>query len=274
LKIVIFYFSGTGNTWWASTELKKELEHLNNSVEMYSLENPDLLKEGLTAQKIEEAEHIIIGYPVYGSDMPKNMRTFVHKLPKVVNSKKFSSFCTQAGFSGDANIYYKKEITAKGYVFRQSIQINLTTNFNVDMLPFSLSKPAKGKKLEKKKKKASKKIKFFAKRVYKNEEQIEGKKVYLKLLGHLQRHFFNKNEDKFSKYFKFFKDRCISCNLCIKNCPTENWYFDESNNLKSHGKCILCFRCYNFCPKHAITFGKNVKNPDKCVRFKLDHQVF
>ena len=39
MNTVIFYFSGTGNTWWCATKLKRELEHLGTNVEIYSLEN-------------------------------------------------------------------------------------------------------------------------------------------------------------------------------------------------------------------------------------------
>ena len=268
MNINIFYFSGTGNTWWVSTELKKELEVLNNSVEMHSLENPIFSEKDLINQKINKADHIIIGYPVYGSDMPKNMRDFVKNLPKTSDNKKISIFCTQAGFSGDANIYFKKDLTSKGYFFNQSIQIDLTTNLHVEMLPFSLCKPANVKKIEKKKRKALKKIKLFADIINKNDKYIEGRRIYQKLLGGLQRHFFNKYEVRFARYFKFLNNKCNRCKLCTENCPANNWFFDKFGKLQSRGKCILCFRCYNFCPTHAINFGRKITKPDKYIRFK------
>ena len=269
MKTVIFYFSGTGNTWWASQELKYELEKLKHTVEVYSLENPILKEENKINDIIKSNEHIVIGYPTYGSDLPLNMRAFVKNLPSITNhSKTFSAFCTQAGFTGDGNIYFKADVEGKGYKFSQSIQLTLTTNFNVAMFPFSLSKPAEGKKLEKKKTKTLKKIQKLAKCITNNIEYIEGSSFYLALPGKLQRHFFRIGEKKMSKKFKFFRERCVHCNLCVKSCPVNNWSFDNEGNLKNSEKCILCFRCYNFCPTKAINFGKNVKDPEKYKRFR------
>ena len=70
----------------------------------------------------------------------------------------------------------KKQLKHKGYKFLQSVQINMTTNFNVAMLPFSLSKPASGKKLEKKKAKALKKIKKLAIKINEEKSYIEGRR--------------------------------------------------------------------------------------------------
>ena len=110
MDIVIFYFSGTGNTWWCGEELKKELEIHNKTVAMHSLENSELENSGAVEKIIDAADHVIIGYPTYGSDLPNNMRDFVKGLPKVQGSRKFSVFCTQAAFTGDGNIYFKEAV--------------------------------------------------------------------------------------------------------------------------------------------------------------------
>ena len=269
MNIIIFYFSGTGNTWWTAFELKKELEKLGRSVEVFSLENPILKEEGFISEKIKKTDHVFIGFPVYGSALPKNMREFVRDLPNVSDNKKFSVFCTQAGFSGDANWYFKRDIEEKGYKFLQSFQISFTTNFNVAMFPFSLSKPAEGKKLERKKNKVVRKIKKMAKKIKDGDRYIEGRRFFQMLLGRIQRCMFLRGENKFHKSFKFIETRCTKCKLCVKTCPTENIVLDESDGLKLIRKnnCILCFRCYNFCPVLAINFGKNIKDPTKYKRF-------
>lgn len=268
MNVVLFYFSGTGNTWWVSSELKTHLENLGNRVDMYSLENPLLKKKEFILQKIKEADHIIIGYPIYGSDLPRNMGEFIYNLPDVSDNKKFSAFCTQASFSGDGSIFFKDDIELKGYKFSQSFQVNMTTNFNVAMLPFSLCKPARGAKLEKIKTKASKKIKIIAEKIAQNKEYFEGKKLYQVLMGRVQRSFFRRSEQKLPKKFKFSKERCTKCNICVNTCPTANLTFDSDDfTLKRGNNCLLCFRCYNFCPTLAINYGNKIKNPEKYKRF-------
>lgn len=268
MKIILFYFSGTGNTWWTSSQLKMELENLGHTIEMYSLENPIMEEEGFVFQKIKEADHIIIGYPIYGSDLPANMKEFVNNLPDVSDSKGFSAFCTQASFSGNACIYFKQKIEEKGYRFQQSFQINLTTNFHVPILPFCFFRPAEGTKLERIKSKASKKIKMIAGKISKDEKYIEGTIFYQVVLGGLQRSFFRRHEKTLPLKFNFTKGRCVKCKLCVKTCPRDNIILETENlDLKRKDNCLLCFRCYNFCPGLAINFGKNIMNPEKYKRY-------
>lgn len=271
MHAVLFYFSGTGNTWWASLKLKEELESLGHSVEMFSLESPLLKENGFVSDCIKKSDQIIIAYPVYGSDLPMNMRDFVRDLPKTDKAKKFSVLCTQAAFSGDANIYFKKDVEEKGYEFLQSFQINFTTNFNVAMFPFSFSKPAQGEKLERRKRKIEKKLKRMAEMISSGGKYLEGRRFYQVLIGGLQRFFFRRNEEKLPEKFQFFSDRCIKCNLCVNSCPANCIVLNESDGsleMKREGRCLLCFRCYNFCPKNAINYGGKIKDPDKYVRYK------
>jgi ferredoxin len=202
--------------------------------------------------------------------MPENIEDFVNKLPNVTGDKRFTSFCTQAAFSGDGNIFFKEEVEKKGYSFKQSFQINITTNFNVAMFPFSLSKPAEGKKLEKIKSKALLKIKQMARKISDNEEYIEGRRFYQKLIGGIQRKFFRRGKKKLPAKFQFFHEKCTKCGLCESNCPTENIVLKKDDPLELNWKdnCLLCFRCYNFCPSKAINYGNKITDPEKYKRYR------
>lgn len=268
MNSLIFYFSGTGNTWWASKQLAADMKTLGHTVELFSLENPALERDEFVKAKIAAAKLVIVGYPVYGSDLPRNMRDFIAGLPRVSDGKRFGAFCTQAAFSGDGSVFFKQTVERKGYNFRQSFQINLTTNFNVAMPPFCFSRPAAGAKLEKIKREAAAKIKVMAAEFANDQKHIEGEKLYQVLLGGLQRNFFRRGEKRLLKKFQFFKDRCVSCGLCAETCPTGNISLDTENMiLKRGGDCLLCFRCYNFCPGLAINYGNKVKDPGKYQRY-------
>jgi len=138
------------------------------------------------------------------------------------------------------------------------------------MLPFSKSKPATGKKLEKKKVKALCKIKMMAKLIVDCRQHFDGYRFYQKLIGKVQRYFFRREELNFPKNFKFSKEKCVNCKQCIKSCPTGNLIMNDSDDLDwmINNNCILCFRCYNFCSKNAITLGKKVPKIDTCIRYK------
>lgn len=53
------------------------------------------------------------------------------------------------------------------------------------------------------------------------------------------------------------REKCISCGLCEKICPTKAISYDEEK--KPHfnlGRCIYCGECADICPVKAITMTK------------------
>lgn len=60
----------------------------------------------------------------------------------------------------------------------------------------------------------------------------------------------------FTYKLKYSKDKCVSCNLCVKDCPMGALQ-NSGDNLKYNiHNCITCHQCENVCPKTAITFGR------------------
>lgn len=51
-------------------------------------------------------------------------------------------------------------------------------------------------------------------------------------------------------------DACISCGICIANCPLENIAPDASGRPVWGKDCTMCLGCYNRCPRHAVQYGK------------------
>jgi NAD-dependent dihydropyrimidine dehydrogenase PreA subunit len=53
------------------------------------------------------------------------------------------------------------------------------------------------------------------------------------------------------------KDACVGCTLCVNECPTDVFEFDETEGLpvvKKEIECLGCLSCFEICPAEAITY--------------------
>ena len=55
------------------------------------------------------------------------------------------------------------------------------------------------------------------------------------------------------------KERCINCEVCVRQCPYDVYYWDDARQQVMHdsSKCIGCHRCEALCPTACITVRRN-----------------
>ncbi len=71
------------------------------------------------------------------------------------------------------------------------------------------------------------------------------------VLGLIAKHsFFKINIDK---------NKCISCGLCARQCPTGS--IDFKNKTVDNETCIKCLKCLGVCRKNSLTYGCSSKPP-------------
>jgi len=255
INIPIFFFSGTGNTWWVAQHLAKELSKQKFQAATYSIEQ---VSQDQVNHLVHQGDMIAIGYPIYGSDAPLNIQSFITALPKQDRTKPMLVFVTQAVWSGDGAYFIRPEVEAKGYQIRWAVHFNMPNNISLDLgLVFNVllsllrAKPAN----------ARKRIKKLATRVSEGRDWIMGRSPFFSL-GWMQRIPVRKAFDKFqSGVLEVNPDRCNRCERCVRLCPVDNIQMvDGLPRHKDH--CILCLRCFNYCPPLAIeAYGKPF-NPD------------
>ncbi|MBR3125513.1 MAG: nitroreductase family protein [Mogibacterium sp.] len=49
------------------------------------------------------------------------------------------------------------------------------------------------------------------------------------------------------------EEKCIGCELCVKDCPSSYLYIENGKAHTNTGGCLECGHCYAICPQAAIT---------------------
>ncbi len=267
-SIIIYYFSGTGNTWWIANALQQRLIEQKHQVQCYSIET--LTTENMLEQ-IKDTDHIILGFPVYGSTAPRLMVSFIHQLPNAAKGQSVSIFATHALASGDTAYHVGRMLIKKGYNLKQTMHFRMMNNFHIPK--FRFYKPKNNHRVDKLNQKSLVKVEKLAFTITNNQMHIIGKNFLGYALGNFQRSHIDKVIDTVSEEFKIDTMHCINCGKCQRICPTQN--IKQCGDTYEFGhNCILCLRCYSQCPKSAVLIGEGTKNKVKYPRYKGPEKRF
>ena len=246
-KLAAFYFSGTGNTRYITEYL---LNKLSASYECTLL---DVTAAEGAERWMGQADILLFAFPIYGSAPPIPMRTFVHGYGQFLRGKKIILVETQYFFSGDGAAALGRTIEKFGGEVVAAEMFDMPNNLS-DITIFPVKN---GGEIAKKLARARKRADKFAQRILKGRAHRRGFSVLSHGVGYFsQRKFWWKGEAEKRGRLKVDSASCVGCGLCAKNCPVQNLSLKEKK-ATPQGRCVLCYRCVNLCPKKAITlFGK------------------
>jgi len=235
--MVMFYFSGTGNSKYVAEQFCENMKAACHSIE-----------EVADFEKIIHAEDVIgFCYPVYMSRVPRIMREFVAQHMDALNGKKLIIFCTQLLLSGDgtrafAALFPKNHINV---IYTEHFFMPNNVN-NVFILPSTSDKS-----IQKCTKNAKRKLKSVCLNIENGIIKKRGFNPLSRGLGLIQGVFMSQTESLANKSVKV-NDDCTKCGICVNICPTRNLVL-ENERIKHNHNCTMCYRCMNKCPKMAIT---------------------
>ena len=250
-KLIIYYFSGTGNAkntaFWIADEAKRN-----------GLDSEVINIYKLDARKISQPlENTLVGFisPTHGFHFPEIMRKFIKRFPKVNNCSAFVAN-TRAGLrigkvflpglSGLVHYWSSILLSIKGFNIIGLQTVDLPSNW------LSIHPTVRDKGIKLIYQHVEPKVRCFAIKI------INGKKTYRALYDIIQDMiiapisilyiFFGKYF--FAKSFIASAD-CNMCGLCEKTCPVQA-IKRVDNRMFWTVKCESCMKCMNSCPQKAI----------------------
>ncbi|MCL2719566.1 MAG: EFR1 family ferrodoxin [Lachnospiraceae bacterium] len=248
-KILILYFSGTGNSKYLA-----EIFAIEMNAACHSIEEEINFKELITNH-----DTIAFSFPTYGSRVPRILRDFTGKYARLIYRKKLILFCNQMAFSGDGARAFTYIYPLK---YRKNLNVVYAEHFimpnnvgNVFITPLASKKKTR---------------RYFARAKLKMENACDEIKAGIILkrgfnpisrgLGLLQGTIMPILE-LMARDSIYVRENCTGCGLCVKKCPMKN-LTNENGKISGKGNCIICYRCVNLCPEKCITafFHAEVKN--------------
>ena len=242
MKIILYYFSGTGNTK-VVVDLLSDYLNAGHECKLYNID--DINKSQLTMPE-QQDEMIGLAYPIYGGDTPHNVYDFVKMMPEGKNNDMFI-LNTAADFihiNDNASKRIIKILKTKSYRVFYERTIAMGSNFFL-AYPENLTKQLYET--------AKIKVKHIKHDILNKNERIRSSGFLLKAFSLLA----YKGEAIAAKHFgKKLRanENCVLCGKCVRRCPRENISI-ENDMLVFSDKCIWCMRCLYECPQQAIKPG-------------------
>lgn len=244
---MIFYFSGSGNSYAVAKQITGHLEG----------EKLTPLTDFDDFEVCKAEERIGIVFPCYIGRAPKTVVEFKHKLTPYINRQNTYVFCVIDYANSPATSYLDFEDITDAW-----FEVKMPENDIVN------SKAPSAEKIKKLLADAEEKVESFAADIIQKKPTImyssrPAQKLLLKAVsGYMLKNLVGHPE-------RFYADeQCIKCKKCTMLCPLHNITFDEKPIWGSN--CVGCLSCVNRCPAKAIQSGKKTIGKERYVHPDFD----
>ncbi|VBB07337.1 flavodoxin signature [Lucifera butyrica] len=253
MKILILYFSGTGNTCFIAEKIRDELCRGNYDVQLSAVET-------FPPAKVDKFDVLILGYPVYACDMPLFLQDYVNELT-LPRTQKAILFSTMGFYSANAFRKIGRRLIRKGMVPLHFAEVKMPGSDGLVFMGKESRYVMKVRSTNFNEAAMIKKAVAEIAGVVANLGGANGKRAEAKLppvkwsgwiMGGLMSLIYKLVEKKMKRKFRA-DEQCIKCRLCERICPSRNIAVQEEVIFAD--RCFLCMRCINQCPTEAIQIG-------------------
>ncbi|HPR24007.1 MAG TPA: EFR1 family ferrodoxin [Bacillota bacterium] len=250
-KIIIYYFSGTGNTEIVCGLLMQALIKRNMEVSMISMEDVSF---GASLDLLTPSDMIGIASPIHGFGVPKIVSQKTKQIAAMANRDQQVFLLltgadmvkiNHAAASAISNIFLKKDIKIfyeRLIVMASNFMVGYNERFNRQLYEVSKEKTA-----------------------HMADELLLGRKRELRPSAFYRVIATATHKCESGPGASFFgnsirsDDKCTGCMTCVKNCPVQNLKI-TNGKIRGGKDCLMCMRCFYICPEKALT-SKSFKFP-------------
>lgn len=239
MKIVLYVFSGTGNTLNVAAQYKK---YFGCDVTVYRVS-----KKSPPPPHPEGFDVVGIGYPIHAFNPPEPIVEFVKQLPAVAYRRAFIFKTSGEGLHLNDCSSQKliKIMRKKGYDILLERHIVMPYN----MIYRHTDEMAKQMWIY-----AQALVRLNCREVLSGKrEKVKQplyKTFYAPPLRWVEHHFAHIH----GPLFKVDTKKCLGCNKCVNVCPRDNITIKDGK-FKFGRNCVLCMGCSFGCPADAIHVG-------------------
>ena len=249
MKVLIIYFSGTGNTRKVAEKYASTFAELGHDAELVTVDglpkNKALTDEFLT--KLNSADLIGFGYPVHAFNAPSVMLKLAKFLPKQPNYKRCFVFNTSGEplrLNNISSIKLTHMLKRRKYMVFSEYHYCMPYNIifrHTDTMAYKMWTTAEQL------------IPLDVQQIVDNVTHTL-KRVhcgaFIAWVMRCEHWGVRLNGMRYQ-----VKKECIHCQKCINVCPTYNITVKKNGKLKFGRNCLMCMRCAQLCPKDAIKTG-------------------
>jgi Pyruvate/2-oxoacid:ferredoxin oxidoreductase delta subunit len=249
-QLIIYYFSGTGNSQKVALWLSQVAKELNIETAVVNIVNVDCLHIPAPASDAL----VVFVSPVHGFNYPPIMLHFIRCFPKGRNNVLLLN--TRAGMligrwitpglSGVTFYLSGLRLKIKGYKIKAMYPVDLPSNW------ISVHPGLNHRTVTYINNTNKERVKAFAHKTLAGGVNFKALFEIIQdiLISPISLGYYFVGRFLFAKTF-FASSDCDNCDACIKNCPVKAIVKIESRPFWTF-RCESCMRCMSNCPKKAI----------------------
>ena len=241
MRVLLLYFSGTGHTERCALALADALAEQGHEAVLYRYRSDAPLP-----YEVGEFDLLGIGYPIHAFNVPEAFHRFLKALPSAQKPYFIFKVSGEPFHVNDASSYHSfRALRKKGYALIAEKHF---------LMPYNIMfryKDALAKQMALYLKPLCKA--FVLGILEERPERIKYRwdRVVFSFLLRIEWIAPKCN----SPFIRVKKD-CVSCEKCVRDCPTGAIVRNEKGRLVFQAsKCAMCMRCAMECPVDAISYG-------------------